>query len=168
MTKVTPRIEAGFGICPHCGKNYFIKQLANAKSGIKYTLTCASNRSTLTCRESETVFLEDLKYVVLELIAVLKSKPQELKKVLKNALYIDEKPIRFKIESINEEINLLRSRVQSLNGKLGDCYTAIRDEIESNIENLMTEKKALENNLLTQLDYDSKIKEITTALDSLS
>lgn len=168
MAKAAPRIETGFGICPHCGKNYFIKRLANAKSGVKYTLTCASNRSTLTCRESETVFLEDLKDIVLELITMLKSKPQELKKELKSALFIDEKPIKFKIESINEEINLLRNKVQSLNGKIDDCYTAIRDEIESNIENLMTEKKALENSLLTQLDYDSKIKEITTALDSLS
>ena len=168
MEKKPPRIETGFAVCPYCGKNYFVKRLANAKSGIKYTLTCSSNRSTLTCRESETVFIEDLKDIVLELIATLKTNPQTLRKELRNALFIDEKPIKFKINSINDEIDLLRTKLKSIDGKFDDCYIAIRDEIELNIENLMAEKKKLENSLLTQLDYDSKIKEIIATVDSLS
>ena len=45
---------------------------------------------------------------------------------------------------------------------------AIRDETNASIEKLMVEKKGLENELLTQLDYDSKVKEIIETLNSLS
>lgn len=166
--RAKPKTETSFCVCPYCGKNYFIKRLANAKSGIKYTLNCSSNRSTLTCRESESVFVEDLKDIVLELITTLQSNPIRLKSELKKALSIDDKPIRFKINSLNEEIDRLRTKLTCIKDNTSDSFRAIRDEIGIEIENLTSQKKKLENDLLTQLDYETKRNEIINIVNSLS
>ncbi|MBQ6920518.1 MAG: recombinase family protein [Bacilli bacterium] len=168
MPKAAPHVETGFGVCPYCGGNFFIKRLSNAKSGIKYTLTCNSNRSTLTCRESESVFIEDLKDIVLQQINILKANPTTFKKELQKAYKFDEKPIRTKLDYLNSEIEEYRNKLRKIQDKKDESYDLIRDEINLHIENLTKEKNQCENALLTQLDSDSKIKEIIAELNKLS
>lgn len=160
--------ETSFGICPYCGKNYFIKRLANAKTGIKYTLTCGSNRSTLTCRDSESVFIDDLKEIILEQIKILKENPLSLKKELKSAFYFDKAPLELKINTLNEQINTLRMRINEIANKNDESYMLLKDEMGLKIENLVTERKQAENALLTQSNYDHLVKDILESLNSLS
>ena len=164
--KITP--ETGFGICPYCGKNYFLKRLANGKYGIKYTLSCSSNRNMLTCRESESVFKEDMKAIVLEQIKIIKSDLHGFKKLLKESLTFDTTAIKEELDGLNKKINEHKAKLETCSGKIDDAYIALKHEILEEIDNLILRKKTLENVLLTQLDNEGTIKDILAVVDSLS
>lgn len=166
--KAEKKVESGLAVCPYCRSNYFIKRLTNAKSGIKYTLTCRSNRATLTCRESESVFVEDLKDIVLEQIKILKANIIGFKKELKASLTFDTTSTEAELAIINDKINTLKKRMEQLSGNVDDSYMAIKDEITKEISELMPSKKILENTLLTKTNNELEIKEITKTLLDLS
>ncbi len=166
--KAEKKVESGLAVCPYCRSNYFIKRLTNAKSGIKFTLTCRSNRATLTCRESESVFVEDLKDIVLEQIKILKANIIGFKKELKASLTFDTTSTEAELSIINDKINTLKKRMEQLSGNVDDSYMAIKDEITKEISELMPSKKLLENTLLTKANNELEIKEITKTLLDLS
>ena len=168
MKKPEPWPESSFGVCPYCKKNYFIKRLSNAKEGIKHTLTCGSNRSTLKCRESESVFIHDLRNIILEQIKIIKGNPLLFKKLMTNAFYEDLQPVNDKIALINSQIDLLKDKIATYSGKHNDAYKALSDEITGQIENLMNEKKVLENRLLTHQNNEKLVKETIEIVDKLS
>ena len=167
MKKPEPWPETGFGVCPYCGRNYSIKRLANANDGIRYSLTCSSNRSTLTCRESESVFIHDLRNIIVEQIKIIKNNPLVFRKHLHQAFIQDTEQLKTKIEFLNEQINHLKSKLINYKGKKNDAYRALNDEITIQVENLMREKKTYENDLLTHQNGESIIKETMRIVDSL-
>lgn len=163
--KVWP--ETTFGICPFCGRNYFIKRLVNSKSGIKYCLTCSTNKQVLTCRESESVFIDDLREIITKQIKILKENPLLLKNMLKKTFLFDENPIKDKINLLNKQINSLRLKINNFKDIMDDARKALEDEITKQIDILSSQKKMLENDLLTQSNNEFLIKNILNNLDSL-
>lgn len=166
-TKAPFKEESYFGVCAHCGRNYFIKRLKNGNN-IRYTLTCSANKATLTCRESESVFVEDLKDIILAQINVIKGDMISFKKELKKAFIIDTTAIQQRLDEVNNRINEFKIRIETPSIKIDDAFLALKREILKEIDNLMIEKKALENTLLTQTNNESMIKEILESAEKLS
>ena len=67
-----------------------------------------------------------------------------------------------------QKINEYKIRIETPSVKIDDSFLALKREILKEIDNLMIEKKSLENTLLTQSNNESMVKEILTAADSLS
>ena len=167
MKKPDPWPESGFAVCPYCRKNYFIKRLTNATTGIRYSLNCSSNRSTLTCRQSESVFLNDIRDIVLHQLNLIKQNPLMFKKLMKENLLIDIAPLKAKIEFIDRDISDLEDKLNSFKGPKNDSYMALKNEIKKRVENLIAERKVVENTLLTQENNERIIKETMELIDSL-
>lgn len=89
------------------------------------------------------------------------------RKHLNHAFIKDLEPINAKIAFIDEQINYLKDKLVNYTGKKNDAHKALNDEVSSRVENLMTEKKVLENDLLTQQNSERIIKEIMKIVDSL-
>ena len=72
---------------------------------------------------------------------------------MEDAFNEDLQPINDKIALINTQIDLLKSKIATYSGKHNEAYRALSDEITGQVENLMNEKKMLENRLLTHENY---------------
>lgn len=88
--KRPPTNYTGFGICPYCEKNYYVKTMSNAKTGIKKCLDCGSNRGLVVCKDRESIFLDDLNNIMIEQVNLLRLKPIEFKNELKRAFNFDK------------------------------------------------------------------------------
>lgn len=167
--KPTQWPETSFGVCPYCGKNYFIKRIANTNKGtIKYSLTCGTNKQVLTCRESESIFIDDLRNIVCEQLKILKSNPLELKKQLKESFLFNKEPVLAKISILNDEIDMLKNKLTSFVSIDDDAKRAVEEEINAKIDKLTLDKKSLENELLTHANNEHYIKEIMNQIESIS
>lgn len=160
MIVKAPTQYAGFGICPYCKKNYFVKRLSNAKVGIKKCLSCSSNKELLTCHESESVFLDDLNNILVEQVKIITSKPIEFKNELLNAFRFDETDINSTISELNAKIDFLRQKKISLENMNSDSAVSLKREIDTELEQLINEKGLYENKLLTCKNADTEISKI--------
>ena len=168
MVQPPKSVYAGFGLCPYCGKNYYIKRLSNAKEGIKKCLACGSNRAMLTCRESESVFLDDLKAILIKQIGILKSNPIEFKNALRNTYVGNKEALQEKVCILNGKIDNLRAKYKAIENKIGDSFNALKNEIENELNDLFVAKQKTENELLTSNDAEIVIKQIFDSLDKIN
>ena len=168
MVQPPKSVYAGFGLCPYCGKNYYIKRLSNAKEGIKKCLACGSNRAMLTCRESESVFLDDLKAILIKQIGILKSNPIEFKNALRNTYVGNKEALQEKVNILNGKIDNLRAKYKAIENKIGDSFNALKNEIENELNDLFVAKQRTENELLTSNDAEIVIKQIFDSLDKIN
>ena len=168
MIQPPKSVYAGFGLCPYCGKNYYIKRLTNAKSGIKKCLACASNKALLTCLESESVFLDDLKLILSKQIMILKSNIVAFKTALENTYINNEEILRERISLLNDKIDALRVKINSLESKLGESYQTLKNELKNELNTLLQEKQRVENELLTSGDASITIKNTLHTLEKLN
>ena len=122
----------------------------------------------LTCRESESVFVHDMRDIILKQINLIKSNPLKFKSVMKESLVEDAEPIKERIELLNSDINLLKDKLINYSGKKDDSYKALSNEITERVENLIKERKISENRLLTLENNERLIKETMDIVDSLS
>lgn len=168
MVQPPKSVYAGFGLCPYCGKNYYIKRLSNAKEGIKKCLACGSNRAMLTCRESESVFLDDLKAILIKQVRILKSNPIEFKNALRNTYAGNKEALQEKVYILNGKIDNLRAKYKAIENKIGDSFNALKNEIENELNDLFAAKQKAENELLTSNDTEIVIKQIFDSLDKIN
>lgn len=164
MHQPPPSVFAGFGICPYCGKNYYVKRLTNAKSGIKKCLSCGSNKALLTCHESESVFIDDLLNILKEQLKLILMKPSEFKLAIQNAFTFDEDGINKRMEIINERIDFVESKIKSIEKEKSEAFELLRAELKEELNKLLLSKSVEENKLLTCKNADVEIKKIHESL----
>ncbi len=163
--KRPPSQYAGFGICPYCGKNYYIKRLSNAKSGIKKCLACGSNKGLLTCKDSESVFLDDLNAILIKQLQLIRTQPIQFKNELKEAFKFDESATKCELNTLNERIDYLREKLNSLENSNSESSLSLKDEIHKELEKYLLEKELIENKLLTGMNAETEIDNIFKSLD---
>ena len=164
MQKVPPSVFAGFGICPYCGKNYYVKRLSNAKSGIKKCLACGSNKSILTCHESESVFIDDLLNILNEQLNIILTRPSEFKSELRNAFTFDEEGINKRIQIINERIDFIKTKLLSIESETSEEFKRLKKELDDELNKLILDKGTEQNKLLTCKNADTEISKIYNSL----
>lgn len=163
--KRAPTNYAGFGICPYCGKNYYVKTMSNAKTGIKKCLDCGSNRGLVVCRDSESIFLDDLNNIMIEQVHLLRLKPIEFKNELKRAFNFDKSSAESTIAKLNERIDYLKGKLTQLEGNNSESSILLKDEVQKELDKFMLEKDVAENRLLTCINADSEINKIYKCLN---
>lgn len=104
--------------------------------------------------------------IVRKQIEILKNNVIEFKKAFYEVYQDESDEINDKISKLNIEINRLRDRMKKYSNKTGESYDRLLNEINIQIENLITKKKTLENELLTGENADSKLSPIVKAIES--
>lgn len=98
----------------------------------------------------------------------MKSNLVEFKSYLRKAFEFNVEPLKVKLNLINEKISSLQTRLESFSGNIDDSYVVLKNEITEEIENLIKDKKNVENAILTHSNNDELRKEIINALENLS
>ncbi len=142
----------GFGFCPYCRKNYFRK--FNRKTEMLY---CSSNKDRLKCKDSESVFIEDLKHIIPILVKKLKDNESELRKVLIKAFETNEDDSLLKeIRQLDVKIDDLREKQDEYANLSGEAFEAIKNDIRKQINELSDKKAILENKRLVNLSPEGR------------
>lgn len=147
-------IYTGFITCAHCGKNYYLKTSTHSKRKIFY---CASNREVLTCRKSESIFMDLFENCMNEQVSILLSNITELKTALLSAYYdalrINEQDER--LIALDSQIKALTERYETYKGYTDEAMLILKADLKSKIQNLMKEKLLIQNNKLTYLSPEN-------------
>ena len=151
----------GFGFCPHCRNSYFRK----FNRGVEM-LYCSSNKSRCLCKESESVFIDDLKKIIPLLVKKLKANENEFKKALITAFsttvcseYEDEDTM-----AIDSQINELREQLRKYSSYDGDEFDSLKSQIKKTIASLSDKKVLIENERLINLSPESRALSIIKEL----
>ena len=79
---------------------------------------CGTNRNRCTCRESESVFVEELKLIIAKQIEILKANESSFKQALIECFSSDDtKLLESEIKSLDNDINDLvdkKNKIESL------------------------------------------------------
>ena len=157
-------IYTGFITCAHCGKNYYLK--THSKRKIFY---CASNREVLTCRKSESIFMDLFENCMNEQVSILLSNITELKTALLSAYYdalrINEQDER--LIALDSQIKALTERYETYKGYTDEAMLILKADLKSKIQNLMKEKLLIQNNKLTYLSPENITNEYIYYLKEL-
>ena len=159
-------IYTGFITCAHCGKNYYLKTSTHSKRKIFY---CASNREVLTCRKSESIFMDLFENCMNEQVSILLSNITELKTALLSAYYdalrINEQDER--LIALDSQIKALTERYETYKGYTDEAMLILKADLKSKIQNLMKEKLLIQNNKLTYLSPENITNEYIYYLKEL-
>ena len=159
-------IYTGFITCAHCGKNYYLKTSTHSKRKIFY---CASNREVLTCRKSESIFMDLFENCMNEQVSILLSNITELKTALLSAYYdalrINEQDER--LIALDSQIKALTERYETYKGYTDEAMLILKADLKSKIQNLMKEKLLIQNNKLTYLSPENITNEYIYYLKGL-
>jgi len=159
-------IYTGFITCAHCGKNYYLKTSTHSKRKIFY---CASNREVLTCRKSESIFMDLFENCMNEQVSILLSNITELKTALLSAYYdalrINEQDER--LIALDSQIKALTERYETYKGYTDEAMLILKADLKSKIQNLMKEKLLIQNNKLTYLSPENITNEYIIYLKGL-
>lgn len=151
-----------FGWCPHCRNNYFRK--FNRKIEMLY---CSQNRERLNCTNSESVYIEHLDRIIPILVKKLKANESEFKKALIDAFSDSAviKQIQSEITSIDNEIDLLNERMKELDKESNnDAFVVLRGQIQREINELITKKNILNNEIITSTNPEGRANSIIDEL----
>lgn len=162
--------------CPHCGKNFTLKT-RSYKGKSRKIFYCSSNREVLTCRKSESIFLDLFENCMLEQISILQSNIKELKTALMSA-YLDLSEATDQEERINgleAEIKALQERYETYRGYTDEAMMMLKADTKDRIHKLLKEKLILQNNLFQvmspedsadeHISYLKEIKKVTNIYD---
>ncbi len=156
----------GFFLCPHCGKNYVIK--TNHYNGVatKKFLTCNSNMINKTCK-SENYPLDTVKEMMGKQIKILKSNIFAFKEALKDVFKPSlEDNHDEEINAINGQIEDLRNKYETIKDFQDDYFTAIKNDIVVKINELVEQRTALQNQIVSKEEYDQRINNLLDAVKS--
>lgn len=156
----------GYIICAHCRKNYYLKTSTTSKRKIFY---CSSNRDVLTCRESESMFMDLFENSMVSQINILLSNIQEFKNRLYEACLhsIGINDQQEKIDALQSEISALQERYSSYLGYTDEAMMILRADLKAKIQNLIKEKLIIENNQLTFLEPEDIINKYVRYLKDI-
>ena len=154
---------AGFFLCPYCGKNYVVRtNHYNGKVSNRF-LTCYSNINNKVCK-SENYPLDTMKMILAKQIQIIKSNLSSFKEALKDVYKVSlEDNHEKEINALNEQIETLRNKYESIKDYQDDFFTNMKNEIISQINDLVEERSSYQNKISTKEEYDEKIKEIVNA-----
>ena len=165
---------SGLLYCPHCKKNYFLKTLYSSKRKAFY---CSSNREVLTCKKSESIFLDQFENCLIEQVNILLSNIKELKTALISA-YLETNGTNEQDERINAleaQIKALQERYESYKHSNEEAIIVLKQKTKDQLQELMKEKLILQNNLFqfmnpeeianSYISYLKEIKHVETAED---
>lgn len=165
---------SGLLYCPHCKKNYFLKTLYSSKRKAFY---CSSNREVLTCKKSESIFLDQFENCLTEQVNILLSNIKELKTALISA-YLETNGTNEQDERINAleaQIKALQERYESYKHSNEEAIIVLKQKTKDQLQELMKEKLILQNNLFqfmnpeeianSYISYLKEIKHVETADD---
>lgn len=122
----------------------------------------------MTCLESESVFLDDLKLILKKQIEILKSNVVEFKTSLEDTYTSNEEVLHERISLLNDKIDALRVKINTLESKLGDSYQTLKNELKNELNVLMQDKQKVENELLTSSDASIMIKNTLSTLEKIN
>ncbi len=156
----TISLFTGFAYCPYCRKPYHRK----LNKGVEM-LYCSSNRERSLCKESESIFVEHLKYIIPLLVKKLKANEKELREELEKT-FKDEhsESNKTRIKELEDEIEKTRANYLSYEGLDGEAFIAIKNELKGRLHILSSEKCFLENESLKSIDPKVRANEIIKAL----
>ena len=142
----------GLICCAHCGKNYYLKTM-RSKRKIFY---CSSNRDVLSCKESESLFLDLFENCMTEQVRILQSNIKELKQAIvfaytyANGTSNQEE----KLDRLEAEIKALQERYATYLGCTDEAMLILRADIKEKMQALFKEKMLIQNNMFQNLNPD--------------
>ena len=156
-----------FAYCPYCGNAYVSKvNHYNGQKTRRYIL-CSSNRYSHKC-QGEPVFNEVLSIGIIDMINYLKSHESEFKRALIKEFTDPEQ------ESKETELKVIIAQLAKFKEKyikLADLYddfsTMQKNELSKRINALTSEKRKLENDLITVETPEVRAHQFIKALKEL-
>ena len=153
----------GYAYCPHCGHYYFEKQNRSIRM-----IYCGSNRSRCLCRESESVFVSELKSIIAKQIEMLRANESSFKKALMDVFSQDDtKLLEKQISALDDEINELINKKKSIDSLESMAAREIKSQIRAEINLKMQKRNVLQNTLLTRIDPSLRTNDIISTLRSI-
>lgn len=168
--KIYPRNQSymakaftGYDYCPYCGHYYFEKKNRDIRM-----VYCGTNRNRCTCRESESVFVEELKLIIAKQIEILKANESSFKQALIECFSSDDtKLLESEIKSLDNDINDLVDKKNKIESLQSIASREMKSEIRAAINEKMKRKNVLQNTLLTRINPEDRAKAIINELRAL-
>lgn len=149
-----------FGWCPYCRNNYFRK--LNKK---REMLVCSSNKNRLSCKESESVFVEHLNSIIPLLVKKLKANENEFKKdLIKEFAGSSSSMFQDEIDALNKEIDCFRAKIKEYNKFDNEAFNALKNELNKNIETIQNQIMILENERIQSINPVARAESIISEL----
>lgn len=168
--KVQPEISplVGFVVCAHCKSNFIVK--TNHYYGVNHRvskfLMCGKNRNNKGCINGNIDY-EVFKQGVTMSIKKMKDNIPLLKEMLLKGFGTSDATAS-KIESLQKEIDLMKSRLEEVSDKFDEFSQALKQQLLNELKEKTMEKLKLENDLLVVGTAESRTKEIIKKLNSIS
>lgn len=168
--KVQPEISplVGFVVCAHCKSNFIVK--TNHYYGVNHRvskfLMCGKNRNSKGCINGNIDY-EVFKQGVTMSIKKMKDNIPLLKEMLLKGFGTSDATAN-KIESLQKEIDLMKSRLEEISDKFDEFSQALKQQLLNELKEKTMEKLKLENDLLVVGTAESRTKEIIKKLNSIS
>lgn len=106
--------------------------------------------------------------ILVKQIQIIKSNLSSFKEALKDVYKVSLEDNHDKeINALNEQIESLRNKYESIKDYQDDFFVNMKNEIISQINVLVEERSSYQNKISTKEEYDEKIKEIVNAFKDL-
>lgn len=155
-------IWAYFLVCPYCGKNYTLK---TSRATGRKILIDSSNREVLTCRKSQSVYVDVLEKIIVEQVSILYHNFIDFKEALTNAYSTHSK--ENEVTLIKKEMDELQTKINSLDNS-NEATSLLKGKLMKRLKDLMQQlsttemhenEKSLSNDRMdTLLDIIKKYK----------
>ena len=160
-----------FIYCPYCGNFYFSKKNRHPelnKPTTKSMFYCSSNRTRKLCKESKSVYQDELSMIIAKQIQILKANEKAFKEAVIAAFGKDKSAVlETEIRKLNEEINELRESLKSLSNRTEISIKQLCEHYRYEIRKKTQKKLELENELLTQINPKEKADQIIKSLKQM-
>ena len=161
--RYSSKVFTGYAYCPHCGHYYFEKMNRDVRM-----LYCGSNRQRHTCKNGESVFVEELNQIILKQIEILKANETSFKRALMEAFSSeDTKSLESEIEVLDGEINALVEKRKTIDSLETIAAREIKTEIRASIKEKMKRKNIIQNTLLTRLNPEIRTEMVMKELRAI-
>jgi DNA invertase Pin-like site-specific DNA recombinase len=149
-----------FGYCPYCHGNYSAKWNRDVRM-----LYCGSNRTRKLCKNSESVFVEDLDKIIPIQIKKLKENEPLFKEALLKVFKEDRSETqRNQIKALEGELEALRAKSIKFSRYKDPALDELKAEIKRSISLKAKEKMVIENEIITKMNPQARAKNIITEL----
>jgi len=128
-------------------------------------LYCGSNRTRKLCKNSESVFVEDLDKIIPIQIKKLKDNEPLFKEALLKVFEEDRSETqRNQIKALEGELEALRAKSIKFSRYKDPAFDDLKAEIKRSISLKAKEKMVIENEIITKMNPQARAKNIITEL----
>ena len=157
-----------FIYCPYCGHFYFSKKNRHPElisPTVKRMFYCSSNRTRKLCKESESVYQDELSVIIAKQIQILKANEKAFKEAVIDAFGKDKTAtLEEKIKALNDEISKLRETLKTMVDRSEESIKQLCERYRYEIKIKTQKRLDLENELLTQINPKEKADQIIKTL----